>query len=243
MAETNNIPQVADKGKVVYLAGGQEVKLSYNLVRDTLTRGNGQVTDQELTNFISLCKFNQINPFLGEAYLVKFGTQPASLITSREFYMKRADACLNYEGIESGVIVIMEDTVAELEGGFVPPRAQLVGAWCKVHRSDRKYPVLVKVNLSEYDKKQSIWNEKKSSMIIKVAEAQALRKAFPTNLGSMYLQEEVTESEAQVLETTLNNVNANNAAAQQAEEQPQAPSTEQPPHAPSAAAEEPKLDF
>lgn len=240
---TNNVPQTADKARVTYLAAGQEVTLSYNIVRNYLTKGNGQVSDQDLMQFISVCKFNQLNPFLNEAYLVKFGTQPAQMIVSLEALLKRADACPNYEGLQSGVIVIMDDTIAEIEGGFIPPKAQLVGGWAKVYRSDRKYPYIAKVNLSEYDKKQSIWNEKKSMMIEKVAKVQALRNAFPNQLGAMYTREETEETDAHVLETTLNNVNANNAAAQQAEEQPQAPSTEQPPHAPSAAAEEPKLDF
>lgn len=240
---TNNVPQTADKARVTYLAAGQEVTLSYNIVRNYLTKGNGQVSDQDLMQFISVCKFNQLNPFLNEAYLVKFGTQPAQMIVSLEALLKRADACPNYEGLQSGVIVIMDDTIAEIEGGFIPPKAQLVGGWAKVYRSDRKYPYIAKVNLSEYDKKQSIWNEKKSMMIEKVAKVQALRNAFPNQLGAMYTREETEETDAHVLETTLNNVNANNAAAQQAEEQPQAPITEQPPHAPSASAEEPKLDF
>ena len=62
-----------------------------------------------------------------------------------------------------------------------------------VYRSDRDYPVVAKVNLNEYDKQQSVWNEKKSTMIAKIAKVQALREAFPTQLGAMYTAEEVAE--------------------------------------------------
>ncbi|WP_308006146.1 recombinase RecT, partial [uncultured Porphyromonas sp.] len=46
---------------------------------------------------------------------------------------------------------------------------------------------------NEYDKQQSVWNEKKSTMIAKIAKVQALREAFPTQLGAMYTAEEVAE--------------------------------------------------
>jgi hypothetical protein len=44
--------------------------------------------------------------------------------------------------------------------------------------------------LEEYDKKQSTWNEKKGTMVRKVAIVQALREAFPAQLGAMYTAEE-----------------------------------------------------
>ena len=49
---------------------------------------------------------------------------------------------------------------------------------------------VARVRLEEYDKKQSTWNEKRSTMISKVAKVQALREAFPTQLGAMYTSEE-----------------------------------------------------
>jgi phage recombination protein Bet len=179
-----------EKGLVTYQVAGQDVNLSYQIVRDFLTKGTGTVTDQDLTQFISICKYNQLNPFLNEAYLVKFGNAPAQMIVSKEALMKRADACDNYEGIQAGVIVIRKDVQVELEGCFYMPDDKLVGGWAKVHRSDRKFPIVAKVLLSEYDKKQSTWNEKQSTMISKVAKVQALREAFPAQLGAMYTQEE-----------------------------------------------------
>ena len=187
-----NIPAVPakEKGKVVYQVAGQDVILSYQIVRDFLTKGNGQVTDQDLTQFISICKYNQLNPFLNEAYLVKFGQQPAQMIVSKEALMKRAEACETYEGFKAGIIIQRGEDVVESEGCFMLPNDQLVGAWAEVHRTDRKFPTIAKVSLKEYDKKQSTWNEKPSTMLRKVALVQALREAFPTQLGAMYVQEE-----------------------------------------------------
>lgn len=193
--------QVSDKDVVTYEVAGQEVKLSYSIVRKYLTKGNADVTDQELVQFISVCKFNKLNPFLNEAYLIKFksarGDGNAQMIVSKEALFKRAEACEQYDGIEAGIIVLRGDNVVELEGCFHQAKDVLLGGWAKVYRKDRRVPTVSKVNLSEYDKGNSIWNEKKATMISKIAKVQALREAFPSQLGAMYAKEETTALEQQ----------------------------------------------
>ena len=193
--------QVTDKDIVTYEVAGQEVKLSYSIVRKYLTKGNADVTDQELVQFISICKFNKLNPFLNEAYLIKFksarGDGNAQMVVSKEALFKRAEACEQYDGIEAGIIVLRGDNVVELEGCFRQAKDVLLGGWAKVYRKDRRVPTVSKVNLSEYDKGNSIWNEKKATMISKIAKVQALREAFPSQLGAMYAKEETTALEQQ----------------------------------------------
>lgn len=193
--------QVTDKDVVTYEVAGQEVKLSYSIVRKYLTKGNADVTDQELVQFISVCKFNKLNPFLNEAYLIKFksarGDGNAQMVVSKEAFFKRAEASEQYDGIESGIIVLRGDDVVELEGCFRQAKDVLLGGWAKVYRKDRRMPTVSKVNLSEYDKGNSIWNEKKATMINKIAKVQALREAFPSQLGAMYAKEETTAIEQQ----------------------------------------------
>lgn len=193
MSENKNkelAPVAKDRGDVVYQVAGQDVKLSYQIVRDFLTKGNGNVSDQDLTQFISICKYNQLNPFLQEAYLIKYGQQPAQMIVSKEALMKRAEANDQYSGIKGGIIVMRQNEPVELEGTFYMPGDKLVGGWAQVYRRDRDFPTIAKVRLEEYDKKQSTWNEKPSTMISKVAKVQALREAFPAQLGAMYTAEE-----------------------------------------------------
>lgn len=177
-------------GYVEYEVAGQQVRLSYQIVRDFLTKGNGNVSDQDLVNFISICKYNLLNPFLNEAYLIKYGTSPATMIVSKEALMKRAEANPNYVGVQAGIIVIRDEQVLELEGSFHLPTDKLVGGWAKVYREDRKFPYVAKVNLSEYDSGQSNWKAKPATMISKVAKVQAMREAFPAQLGAMYTEEE-----------------------------------------------------
>jgi len=184
--------QQDDKAVVEYEVAGQLVKLSYQIVRDFLTKGSGNVSDQDLTQFISICKYNQLNPFLNEAYLIKFGTSPAQMIVSKEAFFKRADANENYDGIQSGIIVIRDGNEVDLNGCFYRDTDKLAGGWAIVYRKDKKYPIISRVRLSEYDKKQSSWNEKPSTMICKIAKVQALREAFPAQLGALYTKEEQT---------------------------------------------------
>ena len=183
-------PAKTKNGETEDKVAGEPVKLSYNIVRSYLTRGNAAVTDQEVAMFISICKYNQLNPFLNEAYLIKFGSNPAQMIVSKEALMKRAEANPSYDGLEAGLILLRNNEVTEVEGNFHLPTDEILGAWAKVYRKDRSKPFVAKVNLSEYDKKQSSWSDKKATMIGKVAKVQALREAFPVQLGAMYTQEE-----------------------------------------------------
>lgn len=180
-----------ERGEVVYQVAGQDVKLNYNIVRNYLTKGNGQVSDQDLVQFISICKYNQLNPFLNEAFLVKYGNTPASMIVSKEALMKRAEAHPEYAGIKGGIIVQTEKgEIVERTGTFHLKNEKLVGGWAKVYRKDRDFPTEATVAFYEYDKGQSTWKEKPGTMISKVAKVQALREAFPAQLGAMYTAEE-----------------------------------------------------
>ena len=180
-----------DKGKITYNVNGQDVSLSYAIVRQFLTRGNGKVTDPEIVNFISLCKFNMLNPFLNDAYLVKYDDKtPASMITSKEAFMKRGDGNENYAGFQAGVIVMRNNEPVEVEGSFTLQTDTLLGGWCKVFRKDRKVPIVSRVSFAEFNKGQSTWKAMPATMIRKVAIANAFREAFP-NMAGMYTADEV----------------------------------------------------
>ena len=42
------------------------IKLNPAIIKQYLVRGNGEVTGQEVMMFLSLCKFQKLNPFLNE---------------------------------------------------------------------------------------------------------------------------------------------------------------------------------
>jgi phage recombination protein Bet len=190
----NSIAPAAARSSVetIYQVAGKDVTLSKDIVRKLLVKGSGNVTDEEVVQFIGICKYNQLNPFLNEAYLVKFGGQSASaqMVVSKEAFMKRAENNPQFDGLRAGVILKRSGEVVEVEGSFALDDDVLLGGWAEVHRKDRKFPSVARVSIAEYDKKQSVWNEKKSTMIRKTAVVQALREAFPSQLGAMYTAEE-----------------------------------------------------
>lgn len=175
---------------VIYEANGQEVKLTGNIVKQYLTRGNDNVSDQEVVMFINLCRYQKLNPFLNEAYLVKFKGAPAQIITSKEAYMKRAFADPNFEGFKAGIIVKRGEEILELEGSFSLPGDVLLGGWAEVYVKGKKNPYVTKIGMDEFSKSQATWKTMPKTMIRKTALVQALREAFPDTLGAMYTEEE-----------------------------------------------------
>ncbi len=174
---------------------GNDVKINKRILMDTICKGM-KVSDSDMAQFITLCQVNQLNPFLREAFLVKYGDAPSQMIVSKEAFMKRADRCADFDGIESGVIVVnQEGVVQNLVGTFFPQGLTLVGGWCDVYRKNRR-PYRQTVSLQEYDKKQSTWKQMPATMIRKVAEVQALREAFPNTLSGMYISDEMQEADA-----------------------------------------------
>jgi phage recombination protein Bet len=171
----------------VYNTDKGEMKLSPAIVRKYLVSGNGQVTDQEVAMFTALCKYQGLNPFLREAYLIKFGSSPATIVTGKEVFTKRASKIKECAGWEAGVTLVNKDGALERRTGtLVLPNEQLVGGWCKVHRHDWKVPMEHEVSMSEFDKKQSSWKTMPATMIRKVAIVSALRDAFPEDFQGMY---------------------------------------------------------
>ena len=104
--------------------------------------------------------------------------------------MKRAEACPEYDGLKAGIIVERSGEIIDIQGSFKLSTDKLLGGWAEVYRKDRSHSYISRVSLDEYDKKQSIWNSKKTTMIRKTAIVQALREAFPSQLGALYTAEE-----------------------------------------------------
>lgn len=192
MAENTNAQLVE------YESNGEMVKLSPNMIKKYLVIGGGNVTDGEVMMFMSLCRYQHLNPFLKEAYLIKFGSNdPATIVTGKDVFTKRADANPNYKGKKAGIVVQKEDgTVEEREGTMVLPEEKLVGGWAKVFIKDKE-PEYQSVSFNEYAGRKkdgtinSQWSKKPATMIRKVAVVQALREAFPDRFQGLYAQEEM----------------------------------------------------
>lgn len=210
MQVKNSLANRPTESVTEFQVGNDKVTLSPSIVRDYLTNGNGTVTDQEVNYFVHLCRGQGLNPFLKEIYLIKFGQQPATFVVSKEAFLKRAEANPQYDGSESGIIVLNKDgELIERKGGFfLKDSEQVVGGWAKVYRKDRKYPSDVQVTFEEYAGRtkdgnlNSNWANRPATMIKKVALVQALREAFPNDLNNLYTEEEQGDIQMPMVDTT-----------------------------------------
>ena len=175
------------------LEGGQV--LSATTVKNYIAPG---ATDQEVLYFIELCKAQKLNPFVRDAYLVKYGTQPAQIIVGKDVFLKKAGENPNFNGLKAGIVVVDKNgDVKEREGSLKVPGDELIGGWCEVYLKNREYPTKCLVSLDEYIQKKkdgtvnSMWSSKPCTMIRKVAQSQALREAFPNELRGLYEKEEM----------------------------------------------------
>ncbi len=184
--------------KITYETSLGTVDLDFQTVKNYLVRGQAdKITDQEVILFMKTCQAQKLNPFAqGEAYLIKFGSDPAQMVVGKDAYMRRAEENPAYRGHKSGIVVLRGDQVIQKEGTCLYPGETLVGGWCRVHRTRNGgsgEEVFKEVSLKEYDKGQANWKTKPCTMIEKVAVSQALRAAFPKDYEGMYVAEEVSE--------------------------------------------------
>lgn len=152
-----------------------------------------QADAKEVAYFMELCRAQRLNPFLNEAYLVKFQGKPAQIMVAHKALVKRAEAHPEYDGMEHGVVVMRNGEVHnEKRGAYYPEAGEtLLGGWAKVYRKDRRMPTYAERSLKSMSKGQANWKTMPDVMIDKCAQAAALREAFPDELKGMYVQEEM----------------------------------------------------
>lgn len=156
-----------------------------------------RATDQEAFTFLQLCKAQGLNPFLREAYLIKYGDENATIVVGKDTFTKRADRIPQYDGFKAGIIILSNDKVLYREGSFLVTGETLLGGWAEVFRKDRSTPFRNEVSLTEYERRKkdgslmSSWRTMPATMIRKVPLVQSLREAFPDEFGGMYSPEEM----------------------------------------------------
>jgi phage recombination protein Bet len=199
-------PAVKEERLVEFIPVGctDKIKLSVKIVQNLIavpTRSGKTCSERDALKFIMLCAAKKLNPFESDAFLVGYDGQNGpefSLITAHQALLKRCELHPEYDGMQSGVIVKDDSGLKDLEGDFHLDDQELVGAWAKVFFKTRKYPSTDRIALKSFIKTTKdgtptkFWKENPAGQLCKCAEASAMRKAFPTMCGGMYLREEVS---------------------------------------------------
>lgn len=156
-------------------------------------------TKEELDHFLYLAEQYDLDPLKKEIYFLKHGGKP-TIITSRDGYLKCANNNPTFDGIESDVVyegdrlTRRDDGSIHIEYGVNHLKyvdGTLSGAFANVFRKDRAKSATSFVSLHEYEKENNVWRTYKNAMILKVAEAMALKRAFA--LSGLVTQEELGE--------------------------------------------------
>jgi len=155
---------------------------------------------------IHIAETLELNPFKREIFFVERSSsvngtwvRKTEPLTGRDGFLTIAHKSMLFAGIES---TTMLKKVAKLDKGEWVEVTELV-AEAKVFRKDTNIPTIVEVEYSEYVQKTKsgvptkFWAQMPKTMLKKVAESQALRKAF--NISGIYAIEEVgIEEEPQI---------------------------------------------
>lgn len=150
----NNLPQTIPEEK-------------YELIRNMFARG---CSNDEFSVLIELANRYQLDPFAKQIWAVKYSDRPAQIFAGRDGYLAIAHRSGQFNGMQSSI-----DKDAD---------GNILSATCRVWRKDMEHSFERTVYVDEYNTKKGVWAEKPATMIVKVAEAQALRLAF--NISGLY---------------------------------------------------------
>jgi len=131
------------------LGATEAIRLSASMVRNFVavpTRSGALPSERDCIRFIMLCKGKRANPFEGDCYLIGYDGEKGpqfSMVCSIDLFLKRAEDSADYDGIESGIIVVANEgpqTPVHKEGCFFMPGEKVVGGWAKAFRKNRARP-------------------------------------------------------------------------------------------------------
>ena len=74
----------ADLARYTDSATGADVELSIVEIKRTFCP---KATDQEAANFLHLCRYMGLNPFVKDAYLIKHGDNDATMVVGKDAFM------------------------------------------------------------------------------------------------------------------------------------------------------------
>ena len=165
---------------------------------------DGDVSDAELAAFLHECQRRKLDPFTRQIYLIgrwnkgkgrKVYRSQTSIDGFRLVARRAAD--------KSGIDYSYEDTIwFDDKGGRheiwlsdQPP----AGAKVVVIRNGSRFDAVARfgayVQTDKYGNPSGQWTSMADVMIAKCAEALALRKAFPEDLGGIYTEEEMAQAD------------------------------------------------
>lgn len=158
-------------------------------LRNTIAKG---ASDSEMALFVEVCQRLRLDPFAKQIYLVKRNGQPATIQASIDGLRVVAERSGEYEGQSPPQWCGRDGIWRDVWLANEPPAAAKVG----VFRRGFREPMIRVAKLEAYKQPGPFWARMPEHMLAKVAEALALRAAFPNDLSGIYAPEEMGEHAA-----------------------------------------------
>ena len=161
---------------------------------------------EQISVFARVCHERNLSPFSKQIYLMSRNTKDGvryTYQTSIDGFRSLAERTSKYAGSDD---YIFDDglTVYQM---LMEKRNRPTTATATVHKllpNGQTFPIKATARWTEYypgDKLGFMWDKMPFLMLGKCAEALALRKAFPEQLGSIYVNEEMQQAEIVSVET------------------------------------------
>lgn len=178
---------------------------SVELLKQTLSPGT-VLTDAELALFAEVCKRTRLDPFRKQIYAIKRNTKVKRWRNGVQ--VEEWEARLTFQTSIDGFrsIAVRSGAYTGTRGPFwcgadgvwkdvwlasSPPAASKVGV-CRVGCEE---PIWGVARFDAYTQGGNMWQRMADTMIAKCAEALALRRAFPDDLGGLYTDDEMAQAD------------------------------------------------
>lgn len=154
------------------------------LIRDTYANG---ATDSEFAVLMEIAKARRLNPFLRQIHFVKrFNKRLNRHVWAAQTSIDGLRAIAQRTGLYDG----QDEPEYEYD-----ERGKIKSCKVRVYRKDWSRPAVGVAQFSEYEQTDAggeiFWKGKPHVMIAKCAEALGFRKAFPEDMGGLYVPEEM----------------------------------------------------
>jgi phage recombination protein Bet len=148
-----------------------------DLIKRTVAAG---ANESEFRLFLYIAQRYNLDPLVKQIWLIKYGSAPAAIFTSRDGFLSIGHRSGQFDGMETQAV--KDDN------------GKVTGAICRVWRKDMSHPFTVEVSRAEYDTNKGNWQKMPETMIKKVAESQCLRRAF--DISGLYDPSEYDPAES-----------------------------------------------
>lgn len=179
MPTTDIVQVTADK--IATLTGYAAAEIA--VVKATVAKGT---TDVELAYFLSVCKSNDLNPFMKEIWCFKDNKGNLLVFAGRDGFLKRAQQSPLWNGITSFEVCANDEFSMTVENGQTKikhspkfgNRGKILGAYAIVQPKGCALQTIEWADFETFNKGINVWKTDPAAMIKKCAEIHALKKGY-----------------------------------------------------------------